>query len=437
MLPADAALQPWQQAAALPRDRVDAMLWPGAHEQGWRVAPTHQGGSDKSGKWTYVSPSGSSLPNRLQAVLHFTDTSLAPQLGPDDAEPDVEFPWLPANTASRASADAQSSSADVCAEHKKDSLKALRDAGYEFGNTVDSEASFVKEDEVALASAVLSSATSEVAAVPTGLVASHAVWEPSAALALLARGAWTVEFGPLLTRADKFDELGLEVPPWQSAADMLSDKMLEAHRIKPTAMLSVRDLRSGAMMKRPASWVVDQFGKPEEKRTSLLNCMHMLQPTDSTAQLAAMPEALERLNLSRHWWPNASTFLLLSMKGALLIKALARSPPAPSPRTPYPVPFGRSAPLRPPVVSNVLLTSSATQAARHRITSSSGAAPYCTWSCGAANSSSRRRPRPPTWRSSAHGATRARGRTSLRPRAGPRQQGMPPAFQRGSRMRSC
>jgi len=342
---ADAALQPWQQEAALPRDRVDAMLWPGAHEEGWRVAPTHQGG-DKSGKWTYVSPSGSSLPNRLQAVMHFTDTTLDPQLGPfpDDAEPDVEFPWLAANTASRAAADSQSCSADVCAEHKKRSLEALRAACHEYGNAVQAEACFMQQDEVALASAVLASTASVVGAVPQGLAASHAVWEPSAALALVERGAWTVEFGPLLTRADKFDELGLKVPPWKSAADILSDETLEAHRIKPTAPLSCRDLRSGTTIKRPASWVIDQFGKPEEKRQHLLNSMHMLQPTDSTAQLAAMPEALEKLNLSRHWWPSASPSLMLSMKGALPITAFP--PPPFSPLHTQPSPFGAPFPER-------------------------------------------------------------------------------------------
>ena len=157
------------------------------------------------------------------------------------------------------------------------------------------------------------------------------VWAPRDSLDLISRGKWTAEIGPMLTHAARFSELGVHAPPWTCMADVTSADLPPQQILRPTAELSVAEIASAderpskrgdttrvaTWRKRPASWVCDQFALAPKERRTLINCIHMLQPGDSAAPLAALPDEVEAANLSRHWWPQASTFVIFSMKGII------------------------------------------------------------------------------------------------------------------------
>eukprot|EP00327_Prymnesium_parvum_P014399 CAMPEP_0113244900 /NCGR_PEP_ID=MMETSP0008_2-20120614/8649_1 /TAXON_ID=97485 /ORGANISM="Prymnesium parvum" /LENGTH=556 /DNA_ID=CAMNT_0000092551 /DNA_START=94 /DNA_END=1764 /DNA_ORIENTATION=+ /assembly_acc=CAM_ASM_000153 len=88
------ALLDWEMEEQLPPPLVDAKLWPGAAEQGWRVVPKYRGAAAKS-HWCYYTPGGTRLASKSLAFAASTKLDDESQLllrpaaslnGPTEAE---------------------------------------------------------------------------------------------------------------------------------------------------------------------------------------------------------------------------------------------------------------------------------------------------------------------------------------------------------------
>lgn len=185
---------------------------------------------------------------------------------------------------------------------------------------------------VNLARAAMSCAQSEISALPRKLEPFTEMFAPKDALAVVAAGRWTSEFGPMVTQpgpeGEEFaglDALGLQRPPWRSFKDVCEGTGGDARRrIRRTALLSCGDRMANSRVghgKKPAGWVFDRFSTPRGKRENLLNCIHFVRQCDTHCsageRLASLPETLRESNLATRWWPesNDSMFALFSMAG--------------------------------------------------------------------------------------------------------------------------
>ena len=120
---------------------------------------------------------------------------------------------------------------------------------------------------------------------------------PGAALAVAAGGAWTAEGGPMVTEASGADGPGAFRSGWHAAVAPTGEHPAAARRRRPAAasaaaafgqadvdgrdapppdpprrLLDCGDLLADddrqAAVKRPASWIVEQFAAPPERPAS-------------------------------------------------------------------------------------------------------------------------------------------------------------------------
>ena len=180
----------------------------------------------------------------------------------------------------------------------------------------------------------MSCGRSEISALPSQFDLLTTTVEPREAMAVVAQGRWSTEFGPMVTRAGPagdeltgFDELGLQRPPWQTYRDVCEGEgegFSARQRIRRAALLHCGDLMANAKrtrLQKPAGWVFDQFEKPPAERDHMLNCIHFVRPDDTQCaageRVASLPEVLQECNLATRWWPESrdGAFALFSMQG--------------------------------------------------------------------------------------------------------------------------
>ena len=198
---------------------------------------------------------------------------------------------------------------DFMSEAERADLCAAARGGGVGGGTGSVDEALRALDFSDLARRAMCSGGSEIAALPRRLTPLLRTWAPRAALAVAAGGAWTAEGGPMVTEASGadglggFDLLGVARPPWRRPEDILpppaaaapaaapaaaafgqadvDDAVMHRRRIRRGAMLDCGDLLADddrqAAVKRPASWIVEQFAAPPEERSRLLNVIHYVR----------------------------------------------------------------------------------------------------------------------------------------------------------------